>query len=102
MNFIETIYNKIVSMKKNKFDLRDVARHTGLQYGFDKKALEQTLKALVKQGKLKELKDGYFSVVQEIEIKECIIFGTSKDYAFALLSSFIPYLISAICIPYFT
>lgn len=83
MNFIETIYTKILAMKKYKFDLNDVAKFTGLQYGFDKKTLAKTLDTLVKDGKLNELKGGYYTLNREEQIKKCTILGTSKDYAFA-------------------
>lgn len=83
MNFIETIYDKIVKMNKSKFCLNDLAKFTGLQYGFDKKTLHQTVKTLIKDGRLKELKGGYFSLNKVREVKKCTILGTNRDYVFA-------------------
>lgn len=83
MNFIEIVFDKIESMNKSKFCLNDLAKYTGLQYGFDKKTLAQALKTLVKDGKLKEHKGGYYSINRARELKKCTILGTSKDYVFA-------------------
>ena len=83
MNFIEIVYDKIENMNKPKFCLNDLAKYTGLQYGFDKRTLAQTIKGLVKEGKLKEHKGGYYSINRARELKKCTILGTSKDYAFA-------------------
>ena len=43
MNFIETIYSKILLMNRKKFSLNDVAKFTGLNFGFDKRTLAGTL-----------------------------------------------------------
>ena len=43
MNFIETVYNKILQMKKKVFSLDDIASFTGLEHGFDRKTLDKTL-----------------------------------------------------------
>ena len=52
MNFIETIYSKLLLMRKKKFSLNVVAKATGLEYGFDNRTLAKTLDGLVRQGKL--------------------------------------------------
>lgn len=83
MNFIETIYNKILLMKRSKFSLDDVAKYTGLEYGFDKRTLSKTLDTLAKQGKLKKLKSGDYALNLKEELIKCTLLGTSKDYAFA-------------------
>ena len=83
MNFIETIYEKIKSMRKSKFSLNDVAKATGLEYGFDKRTLSKTLDGLAKEGKLIKLKNGFFQFVKSSEVLKCTLLGTSKDYAFA-------------------
>ena len=83
MNFIENVYNEIIKMKKKKFDLHELANFTGLQYGFDKKALASALRSLVKQGKLKLSKGGTFELLSKTFVQKCTIMGTSKDYVFA-------------------
>ena len=83
MNFIETIYSKILLMNRKKFSVNDVAKFTGLNYGFDKRTLIDTLNTLVKQEKLGRLKNGDFIIVQKTQLIKCTIMGTSKDYAFA-------------------
>lgn len=83
MNFVETIYEKIKSMKKSKFSLQEVAKATGLEYGFDKKTLAKTLDMLAKDNKLVKLKNGDYKFVRQTELLKCVILGTSKDYAFA-------------------
>lgn len=83
MNFIETIYSKILLMNRKKFSLNDVAKFTGLNYGFDKRTLAQTLDTLVKQDKLGKLKNGDYIVTAKSQIIKCTLMGTSKDYAFA-------------------
>ena len=83
MNFVEIIYNKILEMRKRKFSLNDVAKATGLEYGFDKRTLAKTLDGLAKNGKLGKLKNGEYVLNFEPEVIKCTILGTSKDYAFA-------------------
>ncbi|MBQ4542172.1 MAG: ribonuclease R [Clostridia bacterium] len=83
MNFIETIYSKILLMRKNKFSFHDVAKATGLTYGFDKRTLIDTLETLVKQEKLGKLRNGDYVVLKKSQTIKCTILGTSKDYAFA-------------------
>ena len=58
MNFIETIYNQILKMRKKVFSVSDVAKATGLEYGFDKRTLVKTLDGLVRDGKLAKAKNG--------------------------------------------
>ena len=62
MNFIDTIYSKIKNIGKHKFSLNDIAKHTGLQYGFDKRALSKTIDVLVKEKRLIRHKSGEFSL----------------------------------------
>ena len=83
MNFVEVIYNKILEMRKRKFSLNDVAKATGLEYGFDKRTLAKTLDTMAKKGKLAKLKNGDYILNFQPEIIKCTILGTSKDYAFA-------------------
>ena len=83
MNFIETIYNKLLLMRKKKFSLSDVAKATGLEYGFDKRTLAKTLDTLVRQGKLDKLKSGDYMINNTARLVKCTLLGTSKDYAFA-------------------
>lgn len=83
MNFVEIVYNKILSMRKKKFSLNDIAKEMGLEYGFDKRTLSKTLDGLVRKGKLSKLKNGDYVVEFEPEVIKCVILGTSKDYAFA-------------------
>lgn len=83
MNFIETIYGKILLMRKRKFSLNDVAKATGLEYGFDKRTLAKTLDTLAKQGKLSKLKNGDYLLENQTKLVKCTLLGTSKDYAFA-------------------
>ncbi len=83
MNFVETIYNKILLMRKRKFSLNDVAKATGLEYGFDKRTLSKTLDGLVKDGKLAKLKNGDYILENKTRLIKCTLLGTSKDYAFA-------------------
>ena len=83
MNFLETIYNKILLMRKRKFSLNDVAKATGLEYGFDKRTLSKTLDNLAKQKKLSKLKNGDYMLENPVETIKCTLLGTSKDYAFA-------------------
>lgn len=83
MNFVEIIYNKILEMRKRKFSLNDVAKATGLSYGFDKRTLAKTLDSLAKSGKLGKLKNGDYVLNFEPELIKCTLLGTSKDYAFA-------------------
>ena len=83
MNFVEIIYNKILSMRKKKFSLNDVARATGLEFGFDKRTLAKTLDGLAKQGKIVKLKNGEYMMTFQPEVLKCTLLGTSKDYAFA-------------------
>ena len=83
MNFVEIIYNKILEMRKRKFSLNDVAKATGLEYGFDKRTLAKTLDTMAKKGKLEKLRNGEYLLNFQPEIIKCTILGTSKDYAFA-------------------
>lgn len=83
MNFVEIVYNEILKMRKNKFSLNDIAKATGLEYGFDKRTLAKTLDGLAKKGKLTKLKNGEYALVYQPEIIKCTLLGTSKDYAFA-------------------
>lgn len=83
MNFVETIYSKLLLMRKKKFSLNDVAKATGLEYGFDKRTLAKTLNTLVRDGKLNQLKNGDYVLVNQTELVKCTLLGTSKDYAFA-------------------
>jgi len=83
MNFVETIYNDILLMRKKKFSLNDVAKATGLQYGFDKRTLAKTLDNLARQGKLEKLRSGDYLLKTITKLVKCTIMGTSKDYAFA-------------------
>ena len=83
MNFVETIYNNILLMRKKKFSLNEVAKATGLEYGFDKRTLAKTLDNLVRQGKLEKLKNGDYLLKSVTKLVKCTIMGTSKDYAFA-------------------
>ena len=83
MNFVEIVYNEILKMRKNKFSLNDIAKVTGLEYGFDKRTLAKTLHGLAKKGKLTKLKNGEYALVYQPEIIKCTLLGTSKDYAFA-------------------
>lgn len=83
MNFVEIIYNKILEMRKKKFSLNDVAKATGLEYGFDKRTLAKTLDTMAKKGKLGKLKNGDYVLNFEPEVIKCTLLGTSKDYAFA-------------------
>ena len=83
MNFIETIYSKILLMNRKKFSLNDVAKFTGLNYGFDKRTLAQTLDTLVKQDKLGKLRNGDYILASKTQLIKCTLLGTSKDYAFA-------------------
>lgn len=83
MNFVEIVYNKIFEMRKQKFSLNDVAKATGLEYGFDKRTLAKTLDGLAKKGKLTKLKNGDYVLVYQPELVKCTLLGTSKDYAFA-------------------
>jgi len=83
MNFIETIYEKIKKMRKSKFSLNDVAKATGLEFGFDKRTLAKTLDGLAKEGRLNKLTNGFYQFVKPREIVKCTLLGTSKDYAFA-------------------
>ncbi len=83
MNFIEIIYTKLLQMRKKKFSLNDVAKATGLEYGFDKKTLSKTLDGLVRDGKLSKLKNGDYMMENTTRLVKCTLMGTSKDYAFA-------------------
>ncbi len=83
MNFIETIYNKLITSNRQSFSLADAAKITGLAYGFDKKTLAKTLDVLVKENKLVKLKNGNYALNKHLRIIKCFIMGTSKDYAFA-------------------
>ena len=83
MNFIENIYSKILLMNRKKFSLNDVAKFTGLNYGFDKRTLADTLNTLVKQDKLGKLKNGDYILTSQAQVIKCTLLGTSKDYAFA-------------------
>ena len=83
MNFVETIYNNILLMRKKKFSLNDIAKATGLEYGFDKRTLAKTLDNLARQGKLEKLKNGDYLLKTITKLVKCTIMGTSKDYAFA-------------------
>ncbi len=83
MNFVETIFNNIILMRKRKFSLNDVAKATGLQYGFDKRTLAKTLDTLARQGKLVKLKNGDYALAELKKQVKCEIMGTSKDYCFA-------------------
>ncbi len=82
MNFIEIVYNKILALKKNKFTLGDIANYMGFQNGFDKHSLQDALRRLEKQGKIR-FSNGFYTLVSKRELIKCTIFGTSKDYAFA-------------------
>ncbi len=70
-------------MKKRKFSVNDVAKATGLEYGFDKRTLVKTLDGLVKVGKLSKLKNGDYMLENTTKLVKCTLMGTSKDYAFA-------------------
>ncbi len=83
MNFVEIVYNQILSMKKKKFSLNDIAKVMGLEYGFDKRTLSKTLDSLAKHGKIGKLKNGDYVVTVTTELIKCTLLGTSKDYAFA-------------------
>ncbi len=83
MNFIETIYNKLLQMKKQTFTLDEVADYTGLKHGFDRKTLSKTLQTLIKQGKLKQIKGDRYAFAEIRPVYKCTLLGTSKDYAFA-------------------
>lgn len=83
MNFVENIYEQILSMNKARFSLTDVAKFTGLEYGFDKKTLAKTLDKLVKENKLEKHRNGFYAVNRTLSMVKCTIMGTSKDYAFA-------------------
>lgn len=83
MNFIETIYNKILNMGKKVFTVEELSNYTGLAHGFDRKMLEKTLKVLVKQDKLISRNNGKFELKKANPIVKCTLLGTSKDYAFA-------------------
>ncbi|MBR3885326.1 MAG: ribonuclease R [Clostridia bacterium] len=83
LSFVEIVYNKILSMKKRKFSLSDIAKVMGLEYGFDKRTLAQTLDNMAKKGKLGKLKNGDYVLNFEPEVIKCTLLGTSKDYAFA-------------------
>ena len=52
LSFVEIVYNKILSMKKRKFSLCDIAKVMGLEYGFDKRTLAQTLDNMAKKASL--------------------------------------------------
>ncbi len=83
MNFMETIYNQIIKMNRQKFSLLDVCKFTGLEHGFDKNTLSKTLDSFVKEGKLIKLKNGDYALNKNLRLEKCVILGTSKDYAFA-------------------
>ena len=83
MNFIEIIYNRILSMRKKVFSVNDVAKATGLEYGFDKRTLIKTLDGFVKEGKLAKAKNGNYELASRTQLIKCTLMGTSKDYAFA-------------------
>ncbi len=83
MNFVETIYEKIKMMRKSKFSLNDVAKATGLEFGFDKRTLAKTLDMLAKDNKLIKLRNGFYQFVKQAQLLKCTLLGTSKDYAFA-------------------
>ena len=87
MNFIETIYEKIKKMRKSKFSLNDVAKATGLEFGFDKRTLSKTLDGLAKEGRLVKLPNGFYQFIKPREVIKCVLLGTSKDYAFARATS---------------
>ena len=83
MNFIETIYNKLLLMRKKKFSLNDVAKATGFEHGFDKRTLATALDTLAKQGKIEKIKNVEYLMKSPTELVKCTLLGTSKDYAFA-------------------
>ena len=83
MNFLETVYNRILSMRKKVFSVNDVAKATGLEYGFDKRTLIKTLEGFVKEGKLAKAKNGNYELASRTQLIKCTLLGTSKDYAFA-------------------
>lgn len=83
MNFLETVYNRILSMRKKVFSVNDVAKATGLEYGFDKRTLIKTLEGFVKEGKLAKAKNGNYELANRTQLIKCTLLGTSKDYAFA-------------------
>ena len=83
MNFVENIYEQILSMNKQRFSLSDVAKFTGLEFGFDKKTLSKTLDMLVKENKLEKHRNGFYGINRSLSMVKCTILGTSKDYAFA-------------------
>ena len=70
-------------MRKRRFSLSDVAKVTGLEYGFDKRTLAKTLDTLARQGKLVKLKNGDYTLENATRLVKCTLLGTSKDYAFA-------------------
>lgn len=83
MNFIETIYNRILTSGRQRFGLNDACKITGLEHGFNKRTLSKTLDSLVKDGKLVKLKNGDYAINKQTSIMKCVLLGTSKDYAFA-------------------
>ena len=83
MNFVEKIFEKIQYIKKPKFNLSDAAKITGLEHGFDKRTLADTLETLAKQSKLIKLKNGFYMINHDLDLVKCTIIGTRKDYAFA-------------------
>ena len=83
LSFVEIVYNKILSMRKRKFSLSDIAKVMGLEYGFDKRTLAKTLDNMARKGKLGKLKNGDYVLNYEPEVIKCTLLGTSKDYAFA-------------------
>ena len=70
-------------MRKKVFSVNDVAKATGLEYGFDKRTLIKTLDGFVKEGKLAKAKNGNYELANRTELIKCTLLGTSKDYAFA-------------------
>ena len=83
MNFVENVYNKILSIRKSRFSVNDILKATGFEHGFDKRAVLDVLRTLEKQKKVQRLKNGDFVLVHKNEAVKCTILGTNKDYAFA-------------------
>lgn len=83
MNFIDMIYQQILDMNRSRFSDEDIARFTHFEHGFDRRTLDQSLKVLLKQGKIKKISSNIFEVQKQRPTIKCVLLGTSKDYAFA-------------------
>ena len=60
MNFKETLLSKLENSKLKMFTLEDVIRFLGFRSGFDKRAVEATLRELVREDKLVASKRGKY------------------------------------------